>query len=91
MFLSFAVQTGVVGLVAMLAIIAFVASKLKAPLARSPADVITFGLAIAWLSGFALQGLVGSFEDARHLWIIFGLLLTASRCAERDVGRTAGI
>ncbi|MDQ3478388.1 MAG: O-antigen ligase family protein [Pseudomonadota bacterium] len=90
-FLSFAVQTGVVGLVAMLAIIAFVASKLKAPLARSPADVITFGLAIAWLSGFALQGLVGSFEDARHLWIIFGLLLTASRCAERDVGRTAGI
>lgn len=78
-FLSFAVQTGVVGLAALVAIICFVAGKLKAPPAHSQADALVFGLAVAWLSGFALQGLVGSFEDARHLWIVFGLLLSALR------------
>jgi O-antigen ligase len=77
-FLNFAVQTGVVGLGALLGITAFVSSKLKSrPLGRG-ADPVTFGLSIAWLSGFALQGLVGSFEDARHLWITLGLILSAS-------------
>ena len=27
----------------------------------------------------AIQGLGGSFEDARHLWVLFGLLLAAER------------
>ena len=74
-FLSFAVQTGIIGLVPMLGLVLFVALKLRG----TKTDAIVFGLAIAWLAGFALQGLVGSFEDARHLWIVLGLLLSASQ------------
>ena len=77
-FLNFAVQTGSVGLGALLLTIGFVACHIPRPPSRSETDAIVFGLAIAWLSGFALQGLVGSFEDARHLWILFGLILSAS-------------
>ena len=74
-FLSFAVQTGIVGLAAMIGLVLFVALKLRS----SKADPIVFGLAIAWLAGFAIEGLVGSFEDARQLWIVLGLLLSASQ------------
>jgi O-antigen ligase len=80
-FLNFGVQTGLVGLGAMASLIWFVARNLRAPPPPSQADVIVFALSIAWLSGFALQGLVGSFEDARHLWVVLGLILSASGVA----------
>jgi hypothetical protein len=35
------------------------------------------GLLIGFISSFVLQGLVGSFEDARHLWVLLGLILAA--------------
>ncbi len=81
-FLNVAVQAGSVGLAALCAIIWFVARQIKAPPAQSPRDVIVFGLAVAWIAGIALQGLVGAFEDARHLWLFLGLLLSAL-CARR--------
>ncbi len=31
-------------------------------------------LLIAFISGFIVQGLTGSFEDARHLWLTIGLI-----------------
>lgn len=76
-FLNVAAQAGVVGLAALGAVIWFVARQIKAPPPQSPRDVIVFGLAVAWIAGIALQGLVGSFEDTRHLWLFLGLLLTA--------------
>ena len=77
-FLNFAVQCGIVGLAALAALIWFVARHIKRPPPQSQANVLLFGLSIAWLSGFALHGLVGSFEDTRHLWIVLGLILSAS-------------
>ena len=35
---------------------------------------IQTALSCAFLGAFLFQGLQGSFEDARHLWILFGLL-----------------
>lgn len=80
-FLSIAAQSGVVGLAALLAIIWFVARQMKPP-PHSARDVLVFGLALAWISGMAVQGLVGSFEDSRHLWLFFGLLVSALCAAD---------
>ena len=78
-FLSIAAQCGLLGLAALVAIIAFAVRKARAAAAAGPSNPLVFGLWLAWLSGFAIEGLVGSFEDARHLWILFGLILSASR------------
>ncbi len=81
-FLSVAAQTGLFGLAALIALCAFV---LKRGFARSDGSPIQYGLWIAFLSAFVLQGLTGAFEDARHLWVLIGVLLAASRLfSERD-------
>jgi O-antigen ligase len=40
-------------------------------------DVIVTTLAIAFAQGFLYQGLSGSFEHTRHLWVLAGLLMAA--------------
>lgn len=87
-YLNIAAQTGIVGLAALLAIIWFVAGRAWEARARSEPNPIVFGLSIAWIAAFALQGLVGSFEDARHLWIVFGLILSAEAAARRGTSAT---
>jgi putative inorganic carbon (hco3(-)) transporter len=77
-FLNVAAQTGIVGLAGLCAIVWFVARQIKAPPPQSQQDVILFGLAVAWIAGMALQGLVGSYEDTRHLWLSLGLILSVS-------------
>jgi O-antigen ligase len=72
MFLSIAAQSGALGLAALLAIVVFVARGVSP---RS--EPLDFALSTAWIGGFAVEGLVGSFEDARHLWLLFGLVLCA--------------
>lgn len=81
-FLNFAAQCGIVGLAAMLAIIWFVACRAWRARASTPSNLILFGLSTAWIASFAMQGLVGAFEDARHLWIVFGLILSADAIAQ---------
>jgi O-antigen ligase len=50
--------------------------------------VILASLGIAFFSALIYQGLVGSFENARHLWVLIGLILAVSRLraneGERD-------
>lgn len=86
-FLNIAMQSGVIGLAALLAIIWFVFRHLRGAQARSPRDRIVYGLALAWVSGFAVPGLVGSFEDSRHLWILLGLILSADSMRGAAPGR----
>ncbi|HUF03832.1 MAG TPA: hypothetical protein VMM38_06610 [Aridibacter sp.] len=40
--------------------------------------VVGKGLAIAFAGAFFYQGLAGSFEDARHLWVLAGMLAAVS-------------
>ncbi|MGI8705320.1 MAG: O-antigen ligase family protein [Sphingomicrobium sp.] len=75
--LNVAIQTGAIGLIALLAIIGFVARHLWVARPQSRRNEIVYGLALAWVSGFVVHGLVGAFEDSRHLWILLGLLLSA--------------
>jgi O-antigen ligase len=79
-FLSLAVQCGIVGLAALLALFGFMARRtlpLRLPAAGMGVARLMLGLGL--LNGFVYQGLGGSFEDARHLWILFGLFLAALR------------
>lgn len=76
-FLSIAVQSGMVGLAGLLLVVAFAVRRLRPLEGKGEESSIRNGLAIAFLVGIGVQGLVGSFEDARHLWLAFGLLLVA--------------
>ncbi|MFL6726119.1 MAG: O-antigen ligase family protein [Sphingomicrobium sp.] len=71
--LSIAAQTGIVGVIGMAAILVFAARE------TIRGREIVFGLSLAFLSGLVVEGLVGSFEDARHLWLAYGLMLVARK------------
>ena len=77
--LSIAAQAGVVGIMGMTAIIAFAAREMMR------GREMVFGLSLAFLSGLVVEGLVGSFEDARHLWLAYGLILVARKLETRAV------
>jgi hypothetical protein len=79
LILSIAAQCGILGLAAFTAIIAYVVQRAWTAARAGPDGRLLFALCIAWLAGFVVEGLVGSFEDARHLWILFGLIAAASR------------
>ena len=82
LFLSVAAQSGVPGLVG---IIAIAAATLRASLRRSEKKVHNYirgCLGIAFFTAFVYEGLTSSFEDARHLWVLIGLILAAERMDE---------
>jgi len=87
LILSIAAQCGIVGVAALVAIVWFVVRQARAAAIPRPPEPLLFALSIAWLSGFVIEGLVGSFEDARHLWILLGFILAASRFPKAE--RTA--
>jgi len=78
-FLSVAAQEGILGLLAVTLISAYFLRKLfpLQPLG-SDIDIIRVGLSLAFVSAFIYQGLAGSFEDARHLWVLMGLIVANS-------------
>ncbi|HMJ08512.1 MAG TPA: O-antigen ligase family protein [Pyrinomonadaceae bacterium] len=88
MWLNVAGQTGFLGLASLLLLGAYLASKCAFRTDDLTDDrVLRIGLSCALIGAFLYQGMSGSFEDARHLWIVFGFLAAtpASRLDE-DVG-----
>ena len=71
--LSVAAQAGIFGLVGMATIIIFAVRQMRR------GSEMVFGLSLAFVSGLVVEGLVGSFEDARHLWLAYGLILVARK------------
>lgn len=83
-FLSLAVQCGILGLAAFLLLLGAIAMRtfpLRA--AAEPVDLVRMALGLGLLIALAYDGLGGSFEDARHLWVAFGLLIASDRIAAR--------
>jgi O-antigen ligase len=80
-YLSIAAQCGLIGLVALLGLLFSVwVNILPFRLGKnSDGGVLRLGLGFAFLNAFAYQGLGGSFEDSRHLWVLFGLFLASGR------------
>ena len=80
MFLNVAVQCGLVGLAALLALIGHILRRtVPLRLPNNVAGVFRIAIGLGLLNGLVYQGLGGSFEDARHLWFALGLLLASSR------------
>ena len=85
-FLSIAVQCGAVGLAAFLLLLVHVVRRtLPLRLEADPASIVRVGIGIGLIVGLAYEGLGGSFEDARHLWVALGLLLASDRISARAV------
>ena len=73
-FLSVAAQNGIVGLAAFALIVLALVRRWIRP---GPLKPIIFGIGLAIFCSFVYQGLTGSFENARHLWILIGIFLAA--------------
>jgi len=80
MFLNIAAQAGVIGLAGLALLIACIV-RLGSPWGALPAGLhmVRLCLSLTLLTALVYQGLSGSFEDARHLWVLLGLLLAAYR------------
>lgn len=79
MFLNIAAQCGVVGLAGLVALIVY-AVRLSVPwrLGSTIAPIARIGMGMTFLDAFVYQGLGGSFEDTRHLWVLLGLLMASA-------------
>lgn len=76
-YLNIAAQCGLAGLAGLLLLVGRVARDSLRFRGMDAALPLVLGL--AWLDAFAVQGFVGSFEDARHLWVLLGLWLASIR------------
>jgi O-antigen ligase len=79
-------QTGLFGLFAFISLSAFLTTRCRFNLNEfNEQNLIWLALSCAFVGTFLYQGLSGSFEDARHLWILFGLMVGISRTSKNDI------
>jgi O-antigen ligase len=76
-YLNIAALKGIFGLAGFLTIAGWLLTRTGHWSLASTYDVIVTTLAIAFAQGFLYQGLSGSFEHTRHLWVLAGLLMAA--------------
>ncbi|MCA1637660.1 MAG: O-antigen ligase family protein, partial [Acidobacteria bacterium] len=75
LWLSVAGQAGIFGLMAICFLCYFVYKKaLPLKFDKNPQAILRVSFGLAFVGAFLYQGLGGSFEDARHLWVLIGLL-----------------
>jgi O-antigen ligase len=75
LWLNVAAQQGIIGLAAIVFLtVWFIRRSLPFDLENNP---LRNALGLAFIGAFCFQGLVGSYEDARHLWVLLGLLASA--------------
>ena len=89
-FINVAAQNGIFGLLAITAIAAYFLRR-TFPLKRVadfPSTAHT-ALSLAFLSAFIFQGLTGSFEDARHLWVLIGLIISVSHLNKTEITQSS--
>lgn len=78
-WLNIAGQAGFFGLAAIgVFCISIVRRFLPIKSGSDPRSVLPAASGIAFISIFLVQGLVGSFEDARHLWVLIGIIAATS-------------
>lgn len=74
-YLNIAAQAGLVGLAGLAVVIVRIMSVDKRSRQPGPEGSARRMLCLTFLNVFAYQGLTGSFEDARFLWALLGLIL----------------
>ncbi len=77
-FLSVLAETGLLGFFAIAAVIGFILSNLiKSHSFDQNSNLLRVCLLIILIDAFLFQGLTGSYEDSRHLWVLFGIAAAA--------------
>ena len=76
-FLSIAAQCGIAGLLGLAAIIRLAILRTSWRPRPDLGELRRLVLGATFLDVFVYQGLGGSFEDTRHIWVLLGLLLAA--------------
>lgn len=89
MWLNIAGQAGIFGLIS-ICFLCFRMVRQALPLKFDGTDqtVLRTGYLVIFISAFLYQGLTGSFENARHLWVLIGLLAAVSG---KNEGETAPV
>lgn len=77
MWLNVAGQSGIFGLLALCLLCVFFYRRAIVFSFANQKLILQTALGIAFLSAFLYQGLTGSYEDARHVWVLIGLLASA--------------
>jgi putative inorganic carbon (hco3(-)) transporter len=73
-------QTGLLGIVAFVLLNLFLITRCRFRFDKlNEENLIHPALSCAFVGAFLYQGMSGSFEDARHLWVLFGLLVVISK------------
>lgn len=83
-FLSVAAQNGLFGSIAIILIVAYVMQKWLRGVADKNKRIVPFALGLAFFCSFVYQGLTGSFEEARHLWVLLGVFLSAESLEPKE-------
>ncbi len=73
-WLNILATAGVIGLLTLILLGAYFLRKSLPLRFSNRASVIKAALSIGFISAFFYQGLAGSYEDARHLWVWMGLI-----------------
>jgi O-antigen ligase len=85
-WLNVAGQAGVIGLIAIVVItVAVLRRTFPFRFDGSQTTVLRVCFGIAFLAAFFYQGMVGSFENARHLWVLIGLIMAVDAIANGSV------
>ena len=80
MFLNVAGQAGIVGLLALILLV-IVVLPIPYRNRRDSLHPARLAFGAAFVAAFVYDGLTGSFENARHLWVLIGMILAVDRMA----------
>ena len=78
-FLSVAAQNGIIGLTAFICLVITILKRWVFHLQIATKNAIPAALGMAIVCSFIYQGLTGSYEDSRHLWVLIGMFWAADR------------
>jgi O-antigen ligase len=78
-YLNVAAQNGLLGLAAIIAITMYLLRRWISVIKGALDAPFTRGIGLAFFCSFVYQGLTGSFEEARHLWVLMGMFVAAYR------------
>jgi len=78
-FLSVAAQEGIIGLAAFVSLVVFILKRWIEKVRKATSINILAAVGLAFVCSFVYQGLTGSYEDARHLWVLIGIFMAVDR------------
>jgi hypothetical protein len=83
-------QTGLFGWCAFISLTVFLITRCRFRFDKlTEQNLVQLALSGAFVGAFLFQGLSGSFEDARHLWILFGALVGISAISKSDTAEAS--